>query len=388
MENFDQVISRIGTNSIKWDEIKTMYHEEDLLPLWIADMDFKAPTDVLQAFENLVQQGILGYSGPSSTLFQAIIDWQAAHHEWHIEQEDILFFTGVLAGMTTALQALSEPGDSVLIFDPVYPPFASIVENNQRRLIRSSLIENETFSFDFTDLEYKIKTENVKILLLCNPHNPGGRVWSKQELHQLGNLCQKYQVIVFSDEIHQDLVFAPHQLTTFANAGDNFADFSLTFTSMTKTFNLAGIKNSFLVIKNPELRQKVATKQQKNFQQEINVFGYTGMEAAYRFGESWRKELLTYLQQNIQLAIDFFHAELPKVTIMSPEGTYLLWLDFSAYGLTDEQLEQKMIHEAKVVLNSGLSYGPSGSQHMRLNVACPKATLLTGLKRIKKVFAN
>ena len=388
MENFDQVISRIGTNSIKWDEIKTMYHEEDLLPLWIADMDFKAPTDVLQAFENLVQQGILGYSGPSPTLFQAISDWQATHHEWHIGQEDILFFTGVLAGMTTALQALSEPGDSVLIFDPVYPPFASIIENNQRRLIRSSLIENETFSFDFTDLEHKIKTENVKILLLCNPHNPGGRVWSKQELHQLGKLCQKYQVIVFSDEIHQDLVFAPHQLTTFANAGDNFADFSLTFTSMTKTFNLAGIKNSFLVIKNPELRQKVATKQQKNFQQEINVFGYTGMEAAYRFGESWRKELLSYLQQNIQLTIDFFHTELPQVTIMSPEGTYLLWLDFSAYSLTDEQLEQKMIHEAKVVLNSGLSYGPSGSQHMRLNVACPKATLLTGLKRIKKVFAN
>lgn len=388
MENFDQVISRIGTNSIKWDEIKTMYQEDDLLPLWIADMDFKAPTSVLTAYDQLIQQGILGYSGPSQELFQAICDWQQTHHHWSIQQADILFFSGVLAGMTTALQALSAPGDSILIFDPVYPPFAGIIENNQRRLIRSPLIEAETFSIDFSDLEEKIKTEKVKILILCNPHNPGGRVWTRSELQRLGELCRRYQVIVFSDEIHQDLVFAPHVLTTFALAGEGFADFSLTFTSMTKTFNLAGIKNSVAFIQNPDLREKVAAKQQENFQQEINVFGYVGMEAAYRFGESWRLELLDYLQQNIQLTVKFLKKELPKINVMQPEGTYLLWLDFSAYGLSDEQLEQKMIHEAKVVLNSGITYGPQGSQHMRLNIACPQKTLLIGLERIKRVFAH
>ncbi|MEQ7208588.1 MalY/PatB family protein [Enterococcus avium] len=388
MTNFEQPINRLGSNSVKWDAILKSYNEENLLPLWIADMDFKAPAGVLQAYQKLLEHGILGYADTPDTLYTAISNWEQEHFKLAVRKEEILFFSGVLAGITTAIQAFTKPNDVILIHDPVYPPFANIITTNRRQLVRSQLVEdNGHFVMDLADMEEKFKQHQVKVMILCNPHNPGGRVWTKKELYQLGELCQKYQVLVLSDEIHQDLVFPPNKMTSFFNAGDGFSDFSLQFTSMTKTFNLAGIKNSVVFVKNEKLRSQLIRKQEENIQQEINTFGLVGMEAAYETGEEWLAELLPYIQSNITYTMNFFREQLPKVKIMEPEGTYLLWLDFSEYDLSDKELEERFVHKGKVVLNTGVSYGPSGKQHMRLNVACPRVVLEEGLNRIVRALS-
>lgn len=388
MTNFEQPINRLGSNSVKWDAILKSYNEENLLPLWIADMDFKAPAGVLQAYQKLLEHGILGYADTPDTLYTAISNWEQEHFKLAVRKEEILFFSGVLAGITTAIQAFTKPNDVILIHDPVYPPFANIITTNRRQLVRSQLVEeNGHFVMDLADMEEKFKQHQVKVMILCNPHNPGGRVWTKKELYQLGELCQKYQVLVLSDEIHQDLVFPPNKMTSFFNAGDDFSDFSLQFTSMTKTFNLAGIKNSVVFVKNEKLRSQLIRKQEENFQQEINTLGLVGMEAAYETGEEWLAELLPYIQSNIAYTMNFFREQLPKVKIMEPEGTYLLWLDFSEYDLSDKELEERFVHKGKVVLNTGVSYGPSGKQHMRLNVACPRVVLEEGLNRIVRALS-
>lgn len=388
MTNFEQPINRLGSNSVKWDAILKSYNEENLLPLWIADMDFKAPAGVLQAYQKLLEHGILGYADTPDTLYTAISNWEQEHFKLAVRKEEILFFSGVLAGITTAIQAFTKPNDVILIHDPVYPPFANIITTNRRQLVRSQLVEeNGHFVMDLADMEEKFKQHQVKVMILCNPHNPGGRVWTKKELYQLGELCQKYQVLVLSDEIHQDLVFPPNKMTSFFNAGDGFSDFSLQFTSMTKTFNLAGIKNSVVFVKKEKLRSQLIRKQEENFQQEINTFGLVGMEAAYETGEEWLAELLPYIQSNITYTMNFFREQLPKVKIMKPEGTYLLWLDFSEYDLSDKELEERFVHKGKVVLNTGVSYGPSGKQHMRLNVACPRVVLEEGLNRIVRALS-
>lgn len=388
MTNFEQPIDRLVSNSVKWDAILKSYNEENLLPLWIADMDFKAPAGVLQAYQKLLEHGILGYADTPDTLYTAISNWEQEHFKLAVRKEEILFFSGVLAGITTAIQAFTKPNDVILIHDPVYPPFANIITTNRRQLVRSQLVEeNGHFVMDLADMEEKFKQHQVKVMILCNPHNPGGRVWTKKELYQLGELCQKYQVLVLSDEIHQDLVFPPNKMTSFFNAGEGFSNFSLQFTSMTKTFNLAGIKNSVVFVKNEKLRSQLIRKQEENFQQEINTFGLVGMEAAYETGEEWLAELLPYIQSNITYTMNFFREQLPKVKIMEPEGTYLLWLDFSEYDLSDKELEERFVHKGKVVLNTGVSYGPSGKQHMRLNVACPRVVLEEGLNRIVRALS-
>ena len=388
MTNFEQPIDRLGSNSVKWDAILKSYNEENLLPLWIADMDFKAPAGVLQAYQKLLEHGILGYADTPDTLYTAISNWEQEHFKLAVRKEEILFFSGVLAGITTAIQAFTKPNDVILIHDPVYPPFANIITTNRRQLVRSQLVEeNGHFVMDLADMEEKFKQHQVKVMILCNPHNPGGRVWTKKELYQLGELCQKYQVLVLSDEIHQDLVFPPNKMTSFFNAGEGFSNFSLQFTSMTKTFNLAGIKNSVVFVKNEKLRSQLIRKQEENFQQEINTFGLVGMEGAYETGEEWLAELLPYIQSNITYTMNFFREQLPKVRIMEPEGTYLLWLDFSEYDLSDKELEERFVHKGKVVLNTGVSYGPSGKQHMRLNVACPRVVLEEGLNRIVRALS-
>jgi len=387
MVNFDRVYDRRNTNCSKWDSIKDTYGEDGLLPLWIADMDFKANLPVLEALKETAEQGILGYSPAPDSLYEAIQNWQKRHHDFSVGKEAILFNSGVVPSLSLAIQAYTEPGDAVLIHDPVYPPFAKVVEQNNRKLIRSQLlIEQEHFVMDLEMMAKQIVDENVRVVILCNPHNPGGRVWSKSELEAFGKLCAKYDVLVISDEIHQDLIFAPHVFTTFTNVHPTFKDFSITLTAATKTFNLAGIKNSMIFIENPDLRKKFVAAQEQNFQNEINIFGYVGTEAAYKNGDTWLKELLVYLKENIDLVSEFLQTELPKVKMMRPEGTYLIWLDFSALDLSDTQIQNRLVHQGKVVLNPGISFGPNGTQHMRLNIACPKETLVEGLHRIKHSF--
>ena len=389
MQSFDQIHPRKNTNSVKWDSIKATYNKEDLLPLWVADMDFMAPQPVIDALATYTRQGIFGYSVVPETLYQAIQDWEQTHYNYQLTKEDILFSPGVVPSIGVAIQAYTKAGESVLIHDPVYHPFANMVKANQRNLVTSSLqIKDGHFVMDLVDMEEKIKDQHVKMLILCNPHNPGGRVWTKEELIACGRLCQKYGVIVISDEIHQDLVFAPHQHHSFHTLDPEFAEFSIILTAATKTFNLAAVKISTVYIKNPALKKAFQAVQNATEQNTINTFGYVATEAAYQKGEAWRKELLRYLAENITFTQNFLQTHLPKVNVMIPEGTYLMWLDFRAYGLSPKALEDKLIQEAGVVLNNGAIFGEGGRGFMRLNVACPKETLAEGLERIRGVFGE
>lgn len=389
MTNFDNVHSRLNTNSVKWDSIAMTYKEEGLLPLWVADMDFLAPKPVKNALQQVIDQGIYGYTVFPESLYEAIISWQERKHNYSLQKEEILFNSGVVPSLALAVQSYTNEGDSVLIHDPVYPPFADVVEKNQRQLVRNPLIEkNGHFEIDPAAMESAIVDNHVKLMILCNPHNPGGRVWTKEELQTIGTICQKHHVLVISDEIHQDIVFAPNTFVSFQTVDPAFADFSIVLTSATKTFNLAGIKNSMIFIKNPDLKKQFITVQEKNVQSEINTFGIVATEAAYRESEAWLEELLSYLSANIEWTCEFLNEKLPEIKFQKPEGTYLMWLDFSAYGLSDRELQRKLIKEAKVVLNPGINFGPSGTQHMRINLACPRETLQKGLLQIAAAFTE
>ncbi|MDT2744574.1 MalY/PatB family protein [Enterococcus asini] len=387
MQDFDHIYPRVDTDSVKWDSIKTTYGKDDLVPLWVADMDFMAPTPVIDALSDYTKRGLFGYSLVPDALYQAIFDWEKTHYSYSLEKEDILFSPGVVPSIGVAIQAYTQPGDSILIHDPVYHPFANMVKANERNLVTSPLgIEDGHFIMDLTDMEAKIKNNQVKMLILCNPHNPGGRVWTKAELIACGLLCQQYGVLVVSDEIHQDLVFAPHQHHSFHTLAPDFADFSIILTAATKTFNLAAVKLSMVYIKNKELRAAFQKVQSTTEQNTINTFGYVATQAAYEKGEPWRQDLLAYLAENSRYTEAFFKEHLPQVKVMAPEGTYLMWLDFRAYDLSPKDLEDKLVQEAGVVLNNGAIFGNGGRGFMRLNLACPRETLAEGLERIRKVF--
>ncbi len=384
MIEFDKKISRKDTESVKWDAIAETYQMDDLLPLWVADMDFLSPEGVANAFSEYIKHGIFGYATLSDKLYQAIIHWERQRHAVELTKENIVFTSGVLTSLAAAVQTFTKPGDSILIHDPVYPPFSSIIETNQRHIVRSSLLEkNNHFVMDFSDMEKKIEENNVKAMILCNPHNPGGRVWNKEELKQLSELCLKHRVFLFSDEIHQDLTLFDHTFTSMLTINPDLDDLLIAFTSATKTFNLAAIKNSMVFIKNPELKDKFEKHLVMNQQHEINTFGLIGTQVAYETGGEWLSQLIPYLEKNVQTVNQFFEQHLPKVRIMNPEGTYLMWLDFTAYISDDQKLENTLVRKGKVVLNPGITFGPSGHGHMRLNIACPEETLLEGLHRIK-----
>ncbi|PQF19614.1 MalY/PatB family protein [Enterococcus mundtii] len=388
MEQFDEIVSRLNTDSVKWDAISQTYHMDDLLPLWVADMDFLAPQGVTTALENYLQKGIFGYSIVPDGLYRSVIDWEKRRHHVTLTEDNILFTSGVLASLSLAIQAFTAPGDAVLIHDPVYPPFGAIVENNERQLIRSPLNKKaDHFEMDFQDMEEKIVSNKIKAMILCNPHNPGGRVWTKEELKRLSELCLTYDVFLFSDEIHQDIIFSEYEFTSMQTIDPALSRLLITFTSATKTFNLAAIKNSMVFIKDQDLKNRFTKQLEKNQHQGINTFGLLGTQAAYETGEEWLNELLVYLEENVQEVITFFTKHLPDVKVMKPEGTYLIWLDFSAYTDDDRLLEKKLIEKGRVVLNPGISFGPSGHCHMRLNVACPRSVLKEGLLRIQRALS-
>lgn len=387
MTDFDRQYSRVGTDSVKWDSIRETYQKNDLIPLWVADMDFMAPQSVIEALKEYTEAGIFGYSIFPESLYEAVITWEAERYNYSLKKEDILFSPGVVPSIGVAIQAYTAPGDTVLIHDPVYHPFANMVKANGRIVSASPLVErNDHFEMDLADMEARIVAENIKLFILCNPHNPGGRVWDKEELLAVGKLCQKYGVTVIADEIHQDLVFAPRQHISFQTVASDFADFSIILTAATKTFNLAGIKNSMVYIKDKKLRRAFKEVQEMTEQATISTFGLIGTEAAYRHGGSWLTELLSYLSENSRFTQEFLAEHLPQVKMMPPEGTYLAWLDFSELGLTDAALQKRLVKDAGVVLNAGTLFGKQGSGHMRLNLACPKKTLAAGLQRIAAVF--
>ena len=384
--NFETAPNRIGQHTYKWKEAEK---DSQVLPAWIADMDFEVLPEIKQTVHDYADQLVYGYTYASEELIDAVVAWERDEHGYTFDKEALVFIEGVVPAISTAIQAFTKEGDAVLINTPVYPPFARSVKLNNRQLITNSLIEQDgLFQIDFEQLERDIVDNEVKIYVLCNPHNPGGRVWEEDVLEKIGRLCQKYGVLVVSDEIHQDLTLFGHKHQSFNTVSPDFKDFSLILASATKTFNIAGTKNSYAVIENPSLRQKFQKRQLANNQHEISGLGFLATEAAYRHGKPWLTELKAVLEENIDFVVDYFAKEEPRLRVMKPQGTYLVWLDFSAYGLTDDQLFHLLREEAKVVLNRGSDFGQEGKGHARLNTAAPKTMIKEICRRIAEVLAK
>ncbi|MEJ6553240.1 pyridoxal phosphate-dependent aminotransferase [Psychrobacter pacificensis] len=378
--NFDEVIDRRGTGSLKW------HYSDDTIPLWVADMDFKAAPPILNAIEQAVQHGILGYTKPTEALYDAIIEWHGSRYELPLAKENILFSPGVVPSLALMMNVFTEVGDAVLVNDPVYTPFMSKVEQNGRTLITSSLQESEgKYHLNLADIEAKIIDHDVKLYLVCNPHNPGGRVWMREELEALLTICKKHDVAIVSDEIHQDLTLREHSFTPFLTLAQGYEHKVVSLTSMTKTFNIAGIKGSLIFSKDAALIEKIDAQQHLNDEYELNMFAYAAMHSAYRDGGEWLAQLLAYIEDNIEFTLQFFAEHLPNIKVMRPEVSYLIWLDCSAYSQDDEQLYD-ILRAAKVELSAGYKYGSEGHSKMRINVACPRMLLEAGLARMVVAF--
>ena len=375
--------NRLDQNTMKWHEAES---NPELLELWVADMDFLPVPEIRDAVINYAETHIFGYPYPSEELYQSIINWEKNQHGYVVDKESIVLIEGVVPAISTAIQAFTKEGDAVLINTPVYPPFARSVKLNRRKLIENSLIEKDgLFQIDFDQLEKDIVEQEVKLYVLCNPHNPGGRVWDREVLEKIGHLCQKHGVLLVSDEIHQDLALFGHRHTSFNTVDPIFKDFSLILTSATKTFNIAGTKNSYVVIENPKLRTAFKQRHLTNNQHEISGLGYIATEAAYRHGKPWLTELKQVFEKHIDYVVDELH-EKTKIRVMKPQGTYLLWLDFSAYPYSDDELHAKIHDQAKLILNSGTDFGKEGNLHARLNVAAPFTLIEEITKRLVETF--
>ena len=383
--DFTTLPNRFGHHTYKWKEAET---DRQVLPAWIADMDFEVLPEIRQTVHDYAEQLVYGYTYASDGLIEAVQDWEEKHHGYRFDKDSLVFIEGVVPAISTTIQAFTKEGEAVLINTPVYPPFARSIKLNNRRLITNSLVEKDgLFEIDFDQLEKDFVEEEVKLYVLCNPHNPGGRVWEKEILEKIGQLCQKHGVLLVSDEIHQDLALFGHKHQSFNTVNESFKEFSLILSSATKTFNIAGTKNSYAIIENPKLRLAFQKRQLANNQHEISGLGYLATEAAYRSGEEWLSELKELIEKHINYVIDVFGKE-TKIKVMKPQGTYLIWLDFSAYDINDDELRSLLRDEAKVILNRGLDFGEEGALHARLNVAMPTSVLEEVCQRILVTFSN
>lgn len=377
--------NRLKQFTYKWQSSED---NPDLLQLWVADMDFLPVPEIKDAIVSYGQEHIFGYNYFKDSLYQAVIDWEKSEHGYEVKKEDISFIDGVVPAISVAIQAFTQKGDAVLINSPVYYPFARTVRLNDRKLVENSLsIQNGHFEIDFEQLEKDIVDNHVKLYIFCSPHNPGGRVWSEAELKKIGELCQKHGVILVSDEIHQDLALFGNKHHSFNTVDHRFKDFAIILSSATKTFNIAGTKNSFAIIQNPKLRKKFQRVQLANNQHEVPTIGMITTEVAFIHGKAWLEELKKVVEKNINYLSDYLE-ENTKIKVMKPEGTYLVWLDFSAYGIEQPQLDEKLQKEAKVVLNDGAHFGNEGKYFARLNAATPFETIVEASRRIASVFSK
>lgn len=385
--DFDRVIERKGTGCIKYDCAVERGMPEDVLPLWVADMDFETSSYVLDAMRERLDHGIFGYTEEISGYFESVRDWMQRHHDFAVEKAWLVKTPGVVFALAMAIQAYTEPGDGVLIQQPVYYPFEGVIRDNGRRMITNTLYlgEDDRYHIDFDDFERKLTEQRVKLFFLCSPHNPVGRVWTKEELIRLGDLCLQHQVIVVSDEIHGDFAFqGKHHV--FATLKKEYADISLICTSPSKTFNLAGLSLSNIFIPNEDLRKRLRKAMDAAGVSELNIMGQVACKAAYQHGETWYQAMMRYVADNIAFIGQYVEENLPGVRLSAHEGTYLVWLDFRGLGLTEAALEHKIIHEAKLWLDGGGMFGAGGAGFQRINAACPRKILREALERIRAVI--
>lgn len=384
--DFDRVIDRRNTKSLKYDFARERGMPEDVLPLWVADMDFKTSSYVEDALKDWAGHGIFGYSEVKSGYFEIIKNWMEKHHNWKVEERWLIKTPGVVFALAMAVKAYTEPGEGVLIQLPVYYPFSEVIRDNGRRVVSSDLYlgEDNKYHIDFSDFEKKIKEENIRLFFLCSPHNPVGRVWTKEELIRLGDICVKYGVTVVSDEIHHDFIFSGEH-HVFAGLKKEFEEISITCTSPSKTFNLAGMMISNIFIPNQALRRKFRKEVNGAGISQLGIMGLAACEAAYGKGEDWYEAMLSYVKENIEFAGQYIKEHLPGVKMTDHEGTYLLWLDFNGLSMEPEELDKRIIHEAKLWLDSGSIFGNAGRGFQRINAACPRSVLKEALFRLSTI---
>ncbi|MNB79152.1 Cystathionine beta-lyase PatB [compost metagenome] len=386
--DFDRVLDRTNTHSYKWDQAEKLFGSKDILPLWVADMDFESPPAVKEALVRRAEQGIYGYSISSESYIESIQGWFESRHDWNIPSQWISQSPGIVTTLSLAVDLFSEPGAEVILQSPVYYPFYDVIKLNGRKVADNPLvIRNGRYEMDYEQLEGLMKN-GAKLLLLCSPHNPGGRVWEREELLRLGELCLQYGVTVVSDEIHCDLALPGHRHIPFASLSKEISDITLMALAPTKTFNLPGIHSSFIVASNPELKRKFEARIKTLSLHMASYFAQDAVEAAYREGGEWLDELIAYLNANIEYAVDYLAQHLPQVKPMKPEATYLLWVDCRALGLDGAGLKKLMYREAGVAFNEGSVYGSAGEGYLRINVACPRSILKEALERFCKAAAT
>lgn len=385
--NFDEIIDRKGTDCLKYDFAKRRGLPEDVLPLWIADMDFRTSSYVEDALIDRTKHGIFGYSEVQEDYFRAVAGWMNRHHNWNVEPGWLIKTPGVVFALAMAVKAYTEVGDCVLIQQPVYYPFSEVIEDNERVIVSNDLYlgTDNRYHIDFEDFEKKIVEHHIKLFLLCNPHNPSGRVFTKEELTKLGDICLKHGVIVVSDEIHNDFVFKGEH-TVFASVKKEYEDISIICTSPSKTFNLASMLISNIFIPNKKLKSKFRHEVDAAGISQLGVLGLEAAKAAYEKGDEWYEKMMAYVRENIEYVKKYVEEHMPGVKVIDGEGTYLVWLDFRATGIEAEELDHRIIYDAKLWLDSGKIFGKTGLGFQRINVATPRKIVTECLERIRKIL--
>lgn len=382
--DFDEVIDRRNTDCLKYDFAVQRGRPQDVLPFWVADMDFPIAQEITEALVQRCQHGIFGYSEATDPYFDALQKWYNKHFHWQVQRPWLIKTPGVVFALAIAVKAFTEPGEGVLVQQPVYYPFTEVIKDNGREVVNSPLIlKNGHYEMDFANLEQKLADPKVKLMFLCSPHNPVGRVWTEAELRKVGDLCLKYNVITVSDEIHSDFVWDDNAHTPFATLGEEYQQNCIVCTAPSKTFNLAGLQVSNIFISNQKLRRAFRKQIDAAGYSQLNTLGLVACQAAYAYGEEWLTQVKAYIRSNITFVDDYLKQNLPQIKMLPIEGTYLVWLDCSALGMTADEREQWLWHEAKLWLDGGGIFGKEGEAFERINVACPRATLLQGLEQLK-----
>lgn len=386
MYNFDKIIDRRGTASVKWDLRNEIFKKENVLPMWVADMDFETPDFIVDAVKERAFHPVYGYSLMEKSYFDAFISFTKRRHQWEIKQEWMVFSPGIVTAVNAAIKAFTNEGEGVIVQPPVYFPFFSAVNNNKRKLLENALIYiDNTYTFDFDDLREKAK--EAKLILLSSPHNPVSRCWTEEELRELGKICLENDVIIISDEIHADLILPGYKHRPLATISDELAEVCVTCMAPSKTFNVAGLFTSIIIIQNEKLREKYNKVMESISLVHGNIFGMIATEAGYSKGDMWLDELMEYVHTNFIYVDEFLSRDIPSIKMVKAEATYLAWLDFKQIGLTDEVLHDKLINEANLGLSPGSIFGKGGEGFMRMNLGTPFAFVKEAMEKLKKVFA-
>lgn len=384
MYSFEKRVDRSNSNCIKWDTVKELYGCEEVIPMWIADMDFEIEPSIVKAIQERLEHSVLGYTFTPNSYYDAVISWFKKRFDWNVEKEWIKFSPGVVPGVNSIIAAYTKPGDEVILQTPVYHPFYKLVKNNGCQVIENPLIyDGEKYEMDFENLE-SIITDRTRMIILCSPHNPVGRVWTKDELKKLGDICIKHNVLIVSDEIHADIIYKPYKHTVFSSISHEFAENSIICTAPNKTFNIAGLQTANIIIKNEKLRKEFDIQLDKHCVHEPNVFGAIAQEAAYSNGEEWYNGLMEYLTENLKFTIDFFEKRIPKIKLVKPEGTYLLWLDCTNLNMNASDLKDFFVKKCKVGFNDGSMFGIKGEMFQRMNIATSREIIKDALERIER----